>query len=100
VWWPYPPSQRGKLEQLITQYPDVLTEKSGLTHLVEYQIKLLENIPVRLAQYRFLFCRVALQPNEGQGPLIHEVFEITHNDALQSVGLLCTSDQLVAETST
>jgi hypothetical protein len=27
-------------------------------------------------------------------------FEITHNDAAQSVGLLWTSDQLVAETST
>jgi len=32
--------------------------------------------------------------------LIHEVFEITHNDAPQSVGLLWTSDQFVAETST
>jgi hypothetical protein len=27
-------------------------------------------------------------------------FFITHNDAPQSVGLLCTSDQLFAETST
>ena len=27
-------------------------------------------------------------------------FQITHNDAPQSVGLLWTSDQLVAETST
>ena len=27
-------------------------------------------------------------------------FKITHNDAPQSVGLLWTSDQLVAETST
>ena len=29
-----------------------------------------------------------------------EVFEITHNDTPQSVGLLWTSDQPVAETST
>ena len=28
------------------------------------------------------------------------IFLITHNDAAQSVGLLWTSDQLVAETST
>ena len=27
-------------------------------------------------------------------------FEITHNDTPQSVGLLCTSDQPVADTST
>ena len=32
--------------------------------------------------------------------LIHEVFQITHNDAPQSVGFLWTNDQLVPETST
>jgi len=36
----------------------------------------------------------------GKGLLIHEVFYITHNDEPQSVGLLWTSDQLVAEIST
>lgn len=45
----FSPSQRGKLEQLITQYPDVLTEKLGLTHLMDYQIQLLETTAVRLA---------------------------------------------------
>jgi hypothetical protein len=40
----------------------------------------------------------AQQPPVVQGLLIHE--EITHNDAPQAVGLLWTSDQLVAETST
>jgi hypothetical protein len=43
---------------------------------------------------------VALRPNADHGLLILEVFYITHNDAPQSVGLLWTSDQLVAETST
>ena len=46
------------------------------------------------------FFAVALRPNAGHGLLILEVFEITHNDAPQSVGLQWTSDQLVAETST
>jgi hypothetical protein len=36
----------------INQYPDVLTEKLGLTHLTEYEIQLLENTSVRLAPYR------------------------------------------------
>jgi hypothetical protein len=36
----------------------------------------------------------------GQGLLISQGFWITHNDAPQSVGLLWTSGQLVAETST
>ena len=36
----------------------------------------------------------------GQDLFIHEVFQITHNDAPQSVGILWTSDQLVAEMST
>jgi len=34
------------------------------------------------------------------GAPILDVSRITHNDAAQSVGLLWTSDQLVAETST
>jgi len=36
----------------------------------------------------------------GPGPRHSRGFKITHNDAPQSVGLLRTSDQLVAETST
>jgi hypothetical protein len=47
----------------------------------------------------FIFFAVALQPNAGHGLLILEVPR-SHNDAPQSVGLLWTSDQLVAETST
>ena len=47
-----------------------------------------------------LFFAVALRPNAGHGLLILEVFQITHNNAPQTVGLLWTSDQLVAETST
>ena len=46
------------------------------------------------------FFAVALRPNAGHGLLILEVFYNTHNDVPQSVGLLWTSDQLVAETST
>jgi len=36
----------------------------------------------------------------GPGPLHLRGFQITHNDVPQSVGLLWTSDQLVAEAST
>ena len=50
--------------------------------------------------HNIFFFAVALRPNAGHGLLILEVFQITHNDATQSVGLLWTSDQLVAETST
>jgi len=39
------------------------------------------------------------QPPVGQSLLIHEVSR-PHNDAPQTVGLLWTSDKLVAETST
>jgi hypothetical protein len=39
------------------------------------------------------------QPPLGQDLLIHEVTR-SQNDALQSVGILWTSDQLVAETTT
>jgi len=45
------------------------------------------------------FC-VTLRPQRGPWPPHFWGFMITHNDAPQSVGLLWTSDQLVAETST
>jgi hypothetical protein len=47
-----------------------------------------------------LFVSLALQPSAGYGLLVPRGFVITHNDASQSVGLLWTNDQLVAETST
>ena len=43
---------------------------------------------------------LAQQPPSGPWPPHSRGFSITHNDAPQSVGLLWTSDQLVAETST
>ena len=47
----------------------------------------------------FFFSLVALQPNVGHGLLILGVSR-SHTMMHQSVGLLWTSDQLVAETST
>jgi len=43
---------------------------------------------------------LARQPASGPGPPRLRGLLFTHNDAPQSVGLLWTSDQLVAETST
>jgi hypothetical protein len=48
--------------------------------------------------YFIIFSGSAAQ--RGLWPLRSRGFVITHNDAPQSVGLLWTSDQLVAETST
>jgi len=48
----------------------------------------------------FVCLFVAQQPTVGQGLLIHEDSGSHTNDAPQSVGLIWTSDQLVAETST
>jgi hypothetical protein len=42
----------------------------------------------------------ALQPSAGYGFLVTRGLLITHNDALQPVGFLWTSDKPVAETST
>jgi len=47
-----------------------------------------------------VFSPAALRPNEGQVLLILDVSRSHSLDAPQSVGLLWTSDQLVAETST
>jgi hypothetical protein len=55
---------------------------------------------ILLHYYNTLFVLVALRPNAAYGLLVTRSFLITHNDAPQSVGLLCTSDKLVAGTST
>ena len=44
--------QRARIEVLIKQYPDVLSVKLGLKHLMEYEIQLIDKIPVRLPPYR------------------------------------------------
>ena len=44
--------QRARLESLISQYPDVLSEKLGHTHLLQYEIQLTDTKPVRLSPYR------------------------------------------------
>jgi hypothetical protein len=48
----------------------------------------------------YLIFSLAVQPSAGYGLLVLRCFLITYNDAPQSVGLLWTSDQLVAKTST
>ena len=54
-------------------------------------------IITKLNDYDFLFSTTA---HSGPWPPYSRGFEITHNDAPQSVGLLWTSDQLVTETYT
>jgi len=51
-------------------------------------------------QFNFFFFLVALQPNAGYGLLIYGVSRSHTTTHPQSVGLLWTGDQLVAETST
>jgi hypothetical protein len=55
---------------------------------------------VCIRNFIVLLFSVTLQPSAGYGLLVSRGFLITHNDAPQSAGLLWTSDQLVAETST
>jgi len=43
--------QKEKLERLIYQCPDILNEILGLTHIMEYEIQLVESTPVRLTPY-------------------------------------------------
>ena len=50
--------------------------------------------------FLFFLCFLAQQPPSGPGPPHSRGFYITQNDAPQSVGLLWTSDQLSAKTST
>jgi hypothetical protein len=55
---------------------------------------------VYLSIYYHLFIISGPAAQRGLGLLVSRGFLITHNNAPQSVGLLWTSDQFVAETST
>ena len=44
--------QRARLESLFKQYPEVLSDKLGLTRLMRNEIQLTEKTPVRLPPYR------------------------------------------------
>jgi hypothetical protein len=67
-------------------------------HLPRKHITLVYDWGVVFISHLFFFF-VALRPNAGHGLLILEVSR-SHTTTHQSVGLLWTSDQLVAETST
>ena len=80
----------------------LLTNSSSIHHFI---IKIHFNIVFNLADgWVFEMVSICLvlgqQPPSGPGPPHSRGFSITHNDAPQSAGLLRTSDQLVAETST
>jgi hypothetical protein len=53
-------------------------------------------ILTRMGSHKLDVVSLALQPSAGYGPLVPRGFLITHSDASQSVGLLWTSDQLIA----
>jgi len=82
-----------------------------VSQTLEYPIPQQSTFPVRCIkptysahvsdQFILFVCLfLALQPASGSGPPHSRGFQITHKDASQSIELLWTSDQLVAETST
>jgi hypothetical protein len=44
--------QRRHLEEVVARFPDVLTNRLGLTHLLEYYIRLKDDKPVKSSPYR------------------------------------------------
>lgn len=42
-----PPDQREAIQEMCARYPDVLTPELGVTNLLEYEIRLTDNSPVR-----------------------------------------------------
>ena len=45
-------TQRARLERVLGRFPDVLRRRLGLTHLIEYEIRLTDGTPVRSSPYR------------------------------------------------
>ena len=77
--------------------PNLDCQSDHQCHYYKYKPQsLIEN--TRYKMYFLCFWRDS--PLSGPGPPHSRVFQITHNEAPQSVALPCTSDQLVAGTST
>ena len=91
--------RRTPLDEWSVRHRDLYLTKHN-THKRQTSIPpaVFESMSISCINNTFFF-PVALRPNAGHGLLIREVSR-SHNDAPQSVGLLWTSDQLVAETST
>jgi hypothetical protein len=43
--------QRRRMEEVVDRFPDVLTNRLGLTHLLEYHIRLKDDKPVKSSPY-------------------------------------------------
>jgi hypothetical protein len=69
------PGQKEELERLINQYPNVLSKKFGLIHIMEYEIQLLDNTPVRLTPYRLSPPKMQYLRNHIKTLLREEVIE-------------------------
>jgi len=86
------------MEIMVSNLTFFITAYNVLSFAIQTHTTLTKFFKTCINQIFFSFFPVALRPNAGHGLLIHEVSR-SHNDASQSVGLLWTSDQLVAETS-
>jgi len=73
--------QKKELELIVQQCPDVLTFGLGLTNVLQYDIQLLDQTPVRLAPYRLsppkmLFLREHLKQLLDDGVIEHLTLSI------------------------
>ena len=46
------PDQRADITQIIREFPDVLSTRLGLTHLIEYEIKVIDPAVIKLHPYK------------------------------------------------
>jgi hypothetical protein len=89
------------LEQWFPSFSHFHTPRQHIS--INFTLQISKQIVINLLLLLLLLLLLfplALQPSAGYGLLVSRGFLITHNDAPQSVGFLCTSNQLVAETST
>jgi hypothetical protein len=68
--------------------------------LGRYNYRMYADLSSELTVNRHIYFFLVLEPSAGYGLIGSRGFLITHNEGPQSGGLLRTSDQSVAETST
>lgn len=68
------PTPRARLRKVLSRFPDV-DNKIGLTHLIEYEIRLTDGTPVNSSPYRLALPKMEFLRQHTQQLLQDEVIE-------------------------
>ena len=86
-------SERQEVRNLVNEFPDVFTDKPGLTDLLEHEIKTTTDTPIRLKLYPLPFAMTDVVSNEIEKMLEMQVIEPSESAYSSPIVLVKKKDQ-------